>query len=246
MSLLLLLLGHFFSSAIVGQFFLAFSLLAMPMTLIGSSVSKVFFPQATEANRESKLDALSSELYFKLLFLAFTPIVLVVLVAPELFGWIFGTKWVQAGDYTKWFSLWIVFQFASSPISSCFDVLLRQKLHLMFNICLFTGWLAAPIIGGFFNSPLLAIQLIGILGAILYLGYGIIILYISGNKISKILLTLFKTIYKSLPFVLVPLFIKLLNLSPLFVLVSCIISFILFFLYLSRNRNILIIKPRNV
>jgi lipopolysaccharide exporter len=199
-----LLLGYFFTPKIVGYYALGHRVLATPMGVIGGSVAQAFFPRAAEARRSGNLDKITFELFQQLLTIGLIPILLIAIVAPELFSIIFGHRWVEAGVYAQWLCLWIIFQFISSPISTIITVLEKQRLGLMYNISLFSGRIIALIIGGILQNPLLAIKLLGLVGAIMYFIYGVLLLNLAKVKRAKVVRAVITIVLKSVPFILVP------------------------------------------
>ncbi len=164
-----LLLGYFFNSAIVGYYTLGHQVLAMPMNVVGRSIAQVFFPQAAEARRNGNLSKLTLEMFQRLLSIGFVPILLITVVAPDLFAIIFGARWWTAGEYVRWLSLWMLFNFISSPLSNMYSVLERQREGLVVNFIMFSTRLLVLIIGGIKGDALFTIALFGITGAVLWI-----------------------------------------------------------------------------
>ena len=53
---------------------------------------------------------------------------------PFIFDLIFGKNWIEAGEYIRYFAVFVFFNMLYSPISSIGDILNKQKLLLFFNI----------------------------------------------------------------------------------------------------------------
>lgn len=223
-----LLLGYFFTPTIVGYFALGHRVLAMPMGVIGSSLAQVFFPEATENLRQGNLDQITLKLFKQLVSLGMVPILLLTIVAPDLFGIIFGSRWVIAGEYVRWLSLWIFFQFISSPISTVYMMLEKQKEFLVFNIVLFITRIISLVIGGFYNDALLSIILFGVSGFVMYLYFTVNILCLAGVQQIKIWLTIGSEVIKSIPYALVPISIIYIYDSSMLFTLSAIIAGIVF------------------
>jgi lipopolysaccharide exporter len=214
-----LLLGYFFTPAVVGHYSLGHSVLAMPMGVIGGSIAQVFFPQATEARRSGSLDRLALDMFQRLLTIGFVPILLVAIVAPDLFTIIFGERWWTAGVYVRWLSLWMLFVFISSPISTIFTVLERQRDYLIVNIIMFSTRLLALIIGGIKGNALLTIALFGITSTVLYIFNSTYILYMAGVTVRETLTAIMKQIIQGAPYILLPIIVRYIyNNSLVFVL----------------------------
>ena len=201
-----LLLAFFFNPVIVGFYALGQRVLALPMGVIGSAVAQAFFPRATEARRAGELDRVTREMFSGLLDFGVVPIILVAIVAPELFSLIFGKEWYVAGEYVRWLSMWCLFQFISSPISAVYLVLERQRALLGFNIALLSMGLSALVIGGIHGNALLTIKLFGLSGVIMYIYFSVKIMMMSGNSFRNTIKVLAEAVFKAIPYI-VPLLI---------------------------------------
>lgn len=202
-----LLLGYFFSTTVVGHYTLGHRVLAMPMGVVGGSIAQVFFPKAAEAQRSGTLDKLTLEIFQQLLAIGFVPILLITVVAPDLFAVIFGARWWIAGEYVRWLSLWLLFVFISSPLSNIYSVLERQREGLIVNFIMFSTRLLALVIGGIKGDALFTIALFGITGAILWILNCTYILYMAGVTVQKTYTTILKQIVQGIPYALLPIIV---------------------------------------
>ncbi|MEI2422057.1 hypothetical protein V6O07_17395, partial [Arthrospira platensis SPKY2] len=76
------------------------------------------------------------------------PSFFVFLYGSELFGFVFGENWKEAGKYAEILSLWTLFWLISSPITNLYYTLNLQKNYLIFMVFSITLRLAALFIGG--------------------------------------------------------------------------------------------------
>ena len=201
-----LLLAYFFNPVVVGFYALGQRVLAIPMGVIGSAVAQAFFPRATEARRTGELDRVTRDMFRGLLNFGAVPIILIAIVAPELFSLVFGDEWYTAGEYVRWLSIWCLFQFISSPISTVYFVLERQRALLFFNITLLSMGLLALVIGGMQGNALLTIKLFGLSGVIMYVYFSFKIMLMSVNSLRNTIVVLAEAIFKAVPYI-VPLLI---------------------------------------
>lgn len=229
------MLGYFFNTTIVGFYTLGHRVLSIPMTLIGQSIAQVFFPQAAEAKRMGYVDKLSLNVFQKLLHIGLTPTLLLVVIAPELFSCIFGKSWTVAGEYVQWLSIWLLFVFVSSPISTLFEVLERQHLGLVFNIVLFISRLLALAIGGWFNNALLAVALFGVTGALFWIFHCVWLLVLAGNSLRVVGIRILLELMYALPFLAVPLGFRVFSASPNLVIITALGAGLLFCYYLIKK-----------
>ena len=202
-----LLLGYFFNPAVVGHYTLGHRVLAMPMGVVGGSIAQVFFPQAAEARRSGNLDRLTLEMFQRLLAIGFVPILLITVVAPDLFAIIFGARWWIAGEYVRWLSLWLLFVFISSPLSNIYSVLERQREGLVVNFIMFSTRLLVLIIGGIKGDALFTIALFGITGAVLWIFNCTYIMHLAGVTARKAYTAILKQIIQGVPYALLPIIV---------------------------------------
>lgn len=226
-----LLLGYFFSPAIVGYYALGNRVLATPMGVIGGAVGQVFYPQATRAKLNGDLDKLTFNMFNRLTNICFVPILLLVIVAPDLFSIIFGDQWRPAGQYLRWMSLWLFFQFISSPLSTIYYVLERQRDLLVFSICIFLSRLLVIILGGISGDVLLTIALFGITGALFYMLLTVHILHLA--KVIKVYKTIYKRLLEGLAYSILPLLAWYISYNTLFFVSMGIASGIVFLIILA-------------
>lgn len=155
----ILLFGYFYSSEVAGFYALTMRALQSPIGLIGSSTREVFYQKASKlySNGENFF-----ALYFKttisLLKLFIIPTIIIFLFGEEIYSFIFGLKWIEAGKYSEILILWILFLFINSPSIMSFSILNLQKKQMYIEI-LSVGLRFSSIFIGyyFFNSEMISI-----------------------------------------------------------------------------------------
>jgi len=176
------LLENFYSAKITGFYSWAVKIIQGPMGMISSSIQQVFFRKASELyNKNGNLYALTLKMYKRLFLIGIIPYVIIFIFAQDLFGFIFGSEWRIAGEYTSYLTPWFFVMFLNSPISSLVLILNKQKVYLIFEILLFVFRGLSLFVGYFyFNEAKASVILYGIVG----LAFNIILLFIL-LKISK-------------------------------------------------------------
>ena len=165
-----LLLASFSGAAAAGFYSLARTVMILPVNLIASSVGEVFYPHVTEAFYQRKRQApLIVKATLGLALVSVAPFSMVFLVGPWLFGWVFGADWIMAGEYARWVSLMIFFNFINKPSVAAIPVLGLQRGLLIYEI-FSTGTKLLALYLGFiiFDDALLAIILFSLFGAVAY------------------------------------------------------------------------------
>jgi len=234
-----LLLGYFFNPTVVGFYALGHKVLSTPMGVIGSSVGQVFFPQASEARRKGTLDKLAFGIFKRLLIIGFTPILLISICAPDLFAIVFGSEWWQAGEYIRWLAVWLLFVFISSPLSTLYAVLERQRTGLIVNVIMFISRLLALVIGGWTQNAHFTIAIFGITGAVLWIFNCFYIMHLAGIQVTRVFAELIRQLIKTLLYAAVPLVIGLMVDNSVIFVATSVTSGLVFLLLEGRKQNIL-------
>ena len=165
-----LVLQFFFSSTVVGFYALGNRLLRVPMNLIGGAISQVFFQRAAEAYRAGELAPIVEATFRRLVAFSMFPMVILSVVGEEVFSVFLGANWAEAGIYTQILSLWTLFWFISSPMSTLNGVLEKQEFGLKMNVVIFATRLASLALGAWLGGPRTAMALFAVSGVAVY-GY---------------------------------------------------------------------------
>lgn len=125
-----------FDPIVVGLFGLAHGMVNLPMSLIGRSVSRVFYAEIARfgKSRPVRIQDLSLSVMKKMFLVGIIVSAVIVIAGPRLFSVVFGAEWHEAGVYACWLSIPIMFRFVSSPVMRCLDVLEMQGVQLLVNI----------------------------------------------------------------------------------------------------------------
>ncbi|MGY5765914.1 lipopolysaccharide biosynthesis protein [Brachybacterium sp. DNPG3] len=145
----------------VGQFNLAWRILQVPIGLINSAISQVFFQKLARV-RPGEMYPLVRFTIIRSLLISVVPFGLIYLVAPWLFTFVFGEQWDMAGDFARALTPWLAMQLVTSPISTVFVVTDNQQWMLAFSVV----FCAAPLSLLYF-SPLPLLQTVVWLGLLM-------------------------------------------------------------------------------
>ncbi len=187
-----LMLLFFFDPQVIGWYAQAYGVLGIPISLVGVSVARVFFVNAAEAHRAGRLQPLTMKVYRQLAMLGLFPALALTVSGPDVFEFVLGPLWRQAGVYVQYLSAWLFFVLVSSPLSRLFDVLEKQRENFFFNIALFVTRAASLLIGGWQGDAVLAIALFGISGAVLWLLHTLWMLRFGGVSLRDGFAVLFR------------------------------------------------------
>lgn len=162
-----------FSSEIAGYYSLGHRILTLPMALIGSSVANVFLERAAKSKDDDKeLGRITSDIYKKLLLISSLIMSIVTFYGDILFPFVFGGNWLMAGKFAQWLSIWLVFQFAISPLSSIYVIKEKQTENLIWNIIQLAGTIFSIILFmPIFSNSINIVAVFAIANALLYFFY---------------------------------------------------------------------------
>ena len=177
------LISILFDSATLGLFSFAVRILRMPLYLIGTSISKVFYQKAaTTYQSGGDLHGLVRNMVLKLVWVSLPFFIVTVLFAPPIFSFVFGAEWREAGVYTQLLSLWFFGNFIFSPVSDIPLLVSKQKPFLALSLGYNISILASLGIGGILGSNVKVT--FGILSAVVSIWMLVFILWLL--KISKL------------------------------------------------------------
>ncbi|WP_412486418.1 lipopolysaccharide biosynthesis protein [Shewanella chilikensis] len=150
--LLNMIITIFYSVATLGFYSLAQRILGMPSSLIGDSIGRVYFQQATiEKNQTGKAINIFKSTTKKLVLLSCLFFVPLYFVLPALFEIAFGEQWRIAGVYSQLVLPIFVFRFVSASLSVTNSVFERQKLSLIWQVFLLILSLGTLFISGYYK-----------------------------------------------------------------------------------------------
>ena len=144
----IILISSLSSQAEVGYLMLAMKLMQIPMTLIGTSVSQVYFSRAVDESREGRLGVFTAKVIGQLAKVGIGPLIFIGMVSPTFFAYVFGVQWGRSGELVAWMTPWFVLQFLASPVSMSLHITSHQRTALiltMFGLLLRVGFLYAGV-----------------------------------------------------------------------------------------------------
>src|SRR5690554_649908 len=150
--LLNMLITVFYSVATLGFYSLAQRILGMPSNLIGDSIGRVYFQQATlEKNKTGKAVKIFKSTTKKLMVLSCAFFIPLYFVLPLVFAIAFGEEWRIAGEYSQLILPIFVFRFVSAALSNTNNVFEKQGLALTWQIGLLILSMATLFVSGYYQ-----------------------------------------------------------------------------------------------
>jgi len=153
-------ISYFFCSVVVGTYFYAMKILQVPMNLIGAAISQVFYQRSSEIYNDNKsMKNIVKSTIIKSALIGLPILLIFLFTGPQLFAFVFGNEWREAGVYASILSPWIFFDFIRAPISQIPLIINKQKklfiLSLIGNAILiismiYGGLITEDVIKGFY------------------------------------------------------------------------------------------------
>lgn len=170
-----------------GSYSLVWRVLALPAVLITANVADAFHSRAAviSQNNPDALAGLMKRMASLLLFIGICPAAILVAFGPQLFGWSFGSKWVEAGTMAGWIAPWFLAQFVVNPLSRVVLVVGRQKVKFVYDVINFGGTISVFVIAHHCQWPVMtAIAALAVLKTIAYGIFFLLLLNISSTSLD--------------------------------------------------------------
>jgi O-antigen/teichoic acid export membrane protein len=172
----LLIMVSLYGTAVGGQFALAVRVLGLPLQLISQAIGNTYFAEAARVVREDpgSLRRLYLRTTRTLALVAIGPVLLGAILAPILFGIIFGAEWTDAGFYTTALAPMFYLQLITNPTHGTLVVLERQDLHLQREVARLLLIGCAVVVSRVLAlGPLGTVAALSLAGVVMYSWYGI-------------------------------------------------------------------------
>ena len=171
-----------FTSAIAGMYFLVFRVLMLPIALIGESMMEVFRSRAMEDLKEyGTCRPLFIKTLLSLTVIGLPPALLLILFGQEIFAFVFGEDWREAGLYATILAPMALFRLACAPLGGVLFIREKLKLILLLQSFFFVMVALSLVLGWMQKDPVLLVSFLSISGCLFYL-----LQALSSFKLSKI------------------------------------------------------------
>lgn len=172
----LLLLAIFHGPIATGFFSLSNSVLGAPATLLAKTVNDIFFPRLAElANHGQETRPLLLKATGALCAITALPFAIFILLSPQLFSFIFGAKWTEAGIYSQFLAFYFLTAIITRPSFAAVSVYRVQSAYLAYEIMGIIVRLSALSINALIKTgpivPVALFSLAGSLANLAFMGY---------------------------------------------------------------------------
>lgn len=162
------LIMYFFSKQILGSYSFAYRILKAPVGLIGNAIYQVLYQKATETfNAGQNLKPMVKRILINLFVIGLPVFTILFIFTPEIFTFIFGAKWHEAGEFAQILVPWIFLNFLANPISFIAIVVNKQKEAMYISLASFFLKALSIIIGGISGNYYLSFIILSTSGSLL-------------------------------------------------------------------------------
>ena len=126
--------SSFFSTTIAGLYTFGFMIIHRPIHLLVNAFYQVIFQRFVEKGHNK--EPILPELYLfikRALQLMLLPFILIGIFAPEIFGFVFGENWTEAGVYARIMLPWIFMMGLAMPLSFMPDMYQEQRKAMIID-----------------------------------------------------------------------------------------------------------------
>jgi O-antigen/teichoic acid export membrane protein len=152
--------SSFFSTTIAGFYTFGFMIIHRPVHLLVSAFYQVIFQRFVE--KSHKKESVLSELYLfikRAIQVMLVPFILMGIFAPEIFGFVFGENWTEAGVYARFMLPWIFMVGLAMPLAFMPDMYQQQRKALVIDGIRLILRLLGMVIGLVYHNIYLALAL---------------------------------------------------------------------------------------
>ena len=147
----LILIGSFFGLAILGLYELIVRVLNIPITMIGKSVSQVFFQKISEdVNNNKPIGNYVRSFSMKLFLLMLIPMTVVFFFGAPLFEFAFGEEYYLSGELAGYFAVFYLIRFVYYSQSNLYAVKRKINIELYQNLIYLISQIGALIVGYYY------------------------------------------------------------------------------------------------
>jgi O-antigen/teichoic acid export membrane protein len=131
-----LFMAALYGTGPVGQFALVQRIVGTPFYLIGDAVARVYMGSGAVASRSggATLRSLYLRVSLHLSVLGACVAGGLILVGPVAIPRLFGSRWIAAGEYSRWLGVAVGCQLVASPLSQTLNILKKQSWGLIWDV----------------------------------------------------------------------------------------------------------------
>jgi len=237
-----IVLDLFYNKSITGQYGMLASTVAFPLSLVGASVSQMFYPKLAQITEQAARRLLIEKAVLYLYAVAFICFIPIVFYGQEIVTLFLGNKWSLTGKFAVLMAPYYFFNLISNPISTFSIISKKQKTAALITLAEASSRLLAIYLGFLASSYLVSVGLFSLAGAIICILYTRWILHLCGTSLRAFILE--KRIFFLQDLILVPGFFLIYRHLPqllaygLGIVIFIYLTVIKLYYLLSKHENI--------
>lgn len=163
-----LLLTRFYGIAVAGAYAFGISILQVPTSFVLTALRQVLFQRACESQHEGgSLAALYIKTTMGLFAMVLLPSLILIIWAPQLFIWIFGSQWQLAGVLARSLVIWLAISFCNLPAVLFARIIRIQRFVFFYDIALLAMRSSALVLGGLFLGVQKTVMMFALVGSVM-------------------------------------------------------------------------------
>jgi O-antigen/teichoic acid export membrane protein len=167
-----LLLTHFYGAPVAGAYVFGIRIIQTPMGLVTGALRQVLFQRASEIHNEGgRLLPVFLKITGGMFAGTLLPSLVFAVWAPQIFAWLFGPQWHQAGEFARSLILWLLSMFCNVPSVLFARIIRIQGRMFVFDLSVLVGRAATLIVGGIYLPATYTILLFSLFGAVMNVLY---------------------------------------------------------------------------
>jgi len=129
-----LLLALLFSPAVAGFYAIAARIMLVPIGLISNSVRQVYYQRASQSfNQGHSIYPLFKKMTGNLALVGILPAFIMIIFGENIFSFVLGNSWGEAGIYASIITLWQYFVFINRPSAASLLILKLNHIQLIMD-----------------------------------------------------------------------------------------------------------------
>ena len=186
-------------AVITGLFFMAFNNVSIPFSFFSRAVAQVFFVSAVEAHSQNRLGAITELVHSRLIMVLLFPALVILVCGPDIFAFVFGADWREAGVYAQYLVPWLLMGAICSPLTRIFDVTQRQRMDFLMGSIALVTVATAVVLGGLSGQIRTFLLCLCVGGCAARMMQLYVLARLSGMQPHRLLLPYFRYVIYALP-----------------------------------------------
>ena len=229
----------YFDEKYIALFFLSHRIINTPVLLIGQSIGKIFYSEASTKIKKNKLNISVINYYKILIHIALPFLFICIFLIDEIFLILFNSDWSDIINIIKLFSPWLFIVFIASPLSTIPTILYQQENEFNFQLKLMIVRIISLCGGVYFDDIFLMFSFYSLGNFIVWFFYLLKIFTMVGINKKIIVKNTFQSFLEHFFIIVFILLINFINIDGIYILMLTlfIIIFVLYSFY-GRLKNI--------